>query len=530
MPKLIPLSSAALTRLDPQVAVPGYDRDQAQVGIVHFGVGAFHRAHQAAYLDDVISGGASTWGICGVGVLPHDRAIADVLRAQDGLYTLLTVDPTGTTTARVIGSHLLHLHAPDDPYAVLNILIDPATRIVSLTITEGGYSINDATGAFDPHDAQTLADLAHPTGVDSPAGGAGRANLTGVESSAAAAPPSSVLGFVVTALAARRAAGTDPFSIVSCDNIQGNGHVARAAVTGFAERVDPDLAAWIGRYAAFPSSMVDRITPATTATVSAAAANYGIDDGWPVRSEAFTQWVLEDTFSAGRPPLETVGVQLVADVAPYELMKLRLLNASHQVMSYLGLLAGYTYVHDVCRDPDFTPFLLDYMHHEAIPTLDPVPGINLDDYCTQLIERFSSDAILDTLARQTADGSDRIPKFVLPVIRAQLAAGGDIARATLALAAWSLYLDDTIAAHASTPSTGGAGDATVPVDRRLDALRAAAAAERAQPGAFLDQPDVFGDLARDPVLRAAFTGARAQLIDVGARAAVIALTREETLR
>lgn len=482
------LSAATLTELDSRIVIPGYDRAQASVGIVHFGVGAFHRAHQAVYLDDVLAGGGSDWGICGVGVLPHDRRIADVLQAQDGLYTLETVDSAGTATVRVIGSQLAHLHAPDNAYAVLDALADPATKIVSLTITEGGYSINDATGAFEPTDPATLADL------------------TGAE------VPSSVLGFIVAGLAARRAAGTVPFTVMCCDNIQHNGHVTRTAVIGFAEQRDPDLAAWIGEHVAFPNSMVDRITPATTPEVVEATAAYGIDDGWPVRAESFTQWVLEDRFSAGRPPLETVGVQIVPDVTPYEMMKLRLLNASHQLMAYLGILAGYRYAHEVCRDPDFVAYLLDYMHTEAIPTLAPVPGIDLDAYCDELIDRFSSEAIRDTLARLALDGSDRIPKFVLPVIEAQLAAGGDIRRATLALAAWSRYLD---------PATD-LGE-TVPVDRRLDSLRAAATRENTQPGAFLDQAEIFGDLGQNPVLRGAFIDARAQLARMGARAAVTAL-------
>ena len=483
------LSGKTVDQLNPHISVPVYDRSVVDVGIVHFGVGAFHRSHQAVYLDDALAGGELSWGVCGVGVLPTDQRIRDVLDDQDGLYTLLTVDTSGDSRARVIGSHVLHLHAPDDPFAVLDRLTDPAVRIVSLTITEGGYSVNDATGAFEPRDAATLADLA------------------------GAQPPATAFGFIVSALAARRAAGTPPFTVMSCDNIQHNGRVARAAITAFALHVDPELAEWIGQHVTFPNSMVDRITPATTPDVIAAVNRYGVEDGWPIRAEAFTQWVLEDNFSSGRPALDKVGVQLVEDVTPYEYMKLRLLNASHQVMSYLGLLAGETYVHDVCRDADFVGFLLAYMHKEAIPTLDPVPGVDLELYCNQLIDRFSSEAILDTLARQTVDGSDRVPKFLLPVIQAQLDAGRDIRRATLALAAWSRYLDPEL-----TPET-----APPPNDRRIDTIRAAAIAERSRPGAFLDQPDVFGDLGQDLILRTAFTRARSLLSQGGARAAVTLL-------
>jgi mannitol 2-dehydrogenase len=437
------------------------------------------------YVDSTLRTGDPTWGICGVGVLPGDRAIRDTLAAQDGLYTLLTVDPDGTTHARVVGSLLNHLHAPDDPQAVVNRLTDPGTRIVSLTITEGGYSISDVTGDFEPHDPATLSDL---EGAD---------------------PPASVLGFIVTALAGRRATGTPPFTVMSCDNIQGNGHVAKAAVTAFAARRDPNLAAWIAERVAFPNSMVDRITPATTDETRAAAASFGIADQWPVRSESFTQWVLEDSFSAGRPALDQVGVQIVDDVAPYELMKLRLLNASHQAMSYLGLLAGATYVHDVCRDPLFVRFLLDYMHQEAIPTLRPLSGIDLDVYCDQLIARFSSEAIRDTLARQVVDSSDRIPKFLLPVVAEQLRYGRDIHRCALVLAAWSLFI--------------AGGTDVDPTDKRVAELRVAAAAEQDTPGAFLTYRPVFGDLGSDPTLRSAFIDARAALGRVGARGAISAL-------
>ncbi|MBO3085745.1 mannitol dehydrogenase family protein [Cellulomonas fengjieae] len=483
------LDARALDSLDPRVAVPGYDRDQVEPGIVHLGVGAFHRSHQAMYVDRLLHEGDSGWGICGVGVLPSDRTIADVLHEQDGLYTLLTVDPDGRAEARVIGSHVAHLHAPSDPQAVVDRLADPATRIVSLTITEGGYGVNDATGEFEPRDPATLADLA------------------------GSSLPSSVLGLVVAALEVRRAARTVPFTVMSCDNIQGNGHVARTAVTAFARTRDADLADWIGQHVAFPSSMVDRITPATTAEVVAAVAALGVDDRWPVRSESFTQWVLEDRFSAGRPAFETVGVQVVDDVTPYELMKLRLLNASHQAMGYLGILAGETYVHDVCRDPLFVRFLLGYMHHEAIPTLRPVPGIDLSEYCDQLIARFSSEAIRDTLGRQVIDASDRIPKFLLPVVRAQLAAGREITRCALVLAAWCRYLEGTT----------DAGLTITAEDKRLSEIRAFAEAEKSSPGAFLTYEPVFGDLGSNPVLRDAFGAARTSLAHDGARAATAAL-------
>ncbi|KTR93141.1 mannitol dehydrogenase, partial [Microbacterium testaceum] len=481
------LTAAALPTLAANVSVPTYDRAAVRSRIVHFGVGGFHRAHEAMYLDRLLEAGHTDWGLCGVGVLPFDAPMRDALAAQDDLYTLVTTAPDGVSSARVVGSIVEYLFAPDDPEAVVAKLADVDTAIVSLTITEGGYGVDDATGAYDPRDELTLGDL----------DGLGT--------------PRSVMGLLTEALRRRRDAGIPAFTVMSCDNIQGNGHVARAALLGFAARRDPELADWIAENVSFPNSMVDRITPVTTdETRAAVAAEFGIHDRWPVRSESFEQWVLEDSFAAGRPPFDEVGVQLVADVEPYELMKLRLLNASHQAMSYLGILSGAEYVHDVCTDPLFVAFLQGYMHREAIPTLRPVPGIDLDAYCDQLIDRFGSEAIRDTLARQVVDGSDRLPKFLLPVVREQLAAGGPIDHAALVLAGWSVFLEGRTEGGEPTPA----------VDSRLDDLRAIVAAD---PAALLDYAPVFGDLGANERLRAAYLAARASLAERGARGAIQAV-------
>ncbi|WP_291053092.1 mannitol dehydrogenase family protein [Herbiconiux sp.] len=487
------LNTGTLGELDPAVAVPAYDRSAVTRGIVHFGVGAFHRSHEAMFVDRLLAAGASDWGIAGVGTLDGDAAMRDALGAQDGLYTLVTTAPDGEVEARVIGSIVDYIFAPGHPDAVLAALRDPATRIVSLTITEGGYGIIDATGAFEPRDPATLADL---------------------EGLPAGAAPTSALGFVTVGLRERRDAGQVPFTVMSCDNIQGNGHVARAAVLAFAARIDPALAEWIESSVSFPNSMVDRITPATTdESRERVSAEFGLDDRWPVLSESFVQWVLEDDFTAGRPAFDEVGVQLVADVEPYELMKLRLLNASHQAMSYLGLLSGAVYVHEVCRDRLFADFLLGYMTSEARPTLAPVPGVDLDEYSAELMRRFGSEAIKDTLMRQIVDGSDRIPKFLLPVVREQLRTGGEIERSVLVLAAWSRFIE----------GVADDGSALHPVDKRLDELRAAVAGEADAPGSFLDYAPVFGDLGADTRLRTAFVAARSRLAADGARATLEAL-------
>src|SRR4051794_1844089 len=398
-----PLDSASLPTLAGSVPVPTYDRSRVRPGIVHVGVGAFHRSHQAVYVDDLLQrGAAEEWGICGVGVLPADRRMAEAMAAQDCLYTLVVKHADGTFEPRVIGSIVEYLLAPDDPDAVVEKMAAETTRIVSLTVTEGGYNISAVTGEFDATAADVVADL-RP-----------------------GAAPRTSFGLVTEALVRRRERGLPPFTVVSCDNIQHNGDVARRTFAAFAALRDPDLGAWVEREVRFPNSMVDRITPATTDEDRAEVARrFGIEDRWPVVCEAFTQWVLEDRFGLGRPPLEDAGVQVVEDVEPYELMKLRLLNAGHQGLAYLGRLAGYELVHDAAQDPLFQRFLLGYMEEEATPTLRPVPGIDLDRYRRDLIARFSNPHIRDTLARLAFDGSERLPKWLLPVIRDNLAPGGE---------------------------------------------------------------------------------------------------------
>lgn len=494
----LPTLAEAAEALAATLPVPAYPRDPASAGIVHFGVGAFHRSHEAMFLDRLFHAdpeAAKTWGICGVGVLPSDAAMRDALVAQDFLYTLVTRAPDtadgaqGPVEGRVIGSIMDYLFAPDDYEAVIRRLAAPGTRIVSLTVTEAGYPVDDASGLFDPADASVVGDLADP---ESPHG---------------------VFGMITQALGRRRDAGVAAFTVMSCDNIPSNGAVARTALTSYASLVDPELGAWIEANVAFPNSMVDRITPATTdAGRAEVASRFGVDDVWPVLSESFEQWVLEDRFTLGRPAFETVGVQVVDEVAPYELMKLRLLNASHQAMSYLGLLSGFTTVHDACRDVRFRAFLLGYMHDEAVPTLAEVPGIDLDSYSGELIERFSSTAIADTLARQVVDGSARLPKFLLPVLRDELAAEGPIERMATVIAAWGVWL---------------ARDEGV-VDRWREPLVEAARREEHEPGALLGvrlgSADMFGELAHDARFVSAYLAARTVIVEQGPLASMAAVT------
>ncbi|EUA30126.1 mannitol dehydrogenase Rossmann domain protein [Mycobacterium xenopi 4042] len=342
-PSATKLNSAALANLP--IAAPDYDRSSIRVGIAHLGTGHFHRAHQAMYIDRLLRQGlAREWGICGVGVLRADRRIRDVLRAQDGLYTLVLANPDGSRDARVIGSIVDYRYAPEDWEGAIDVLAAPSTRIVSMTITEGGYS-----------------------------------------------PDGPAFALLTEGLARRRERGVTSPTIVSCDNIEDNGNLARRTVLEAAARRDRGLADWIATHTRFPNSMVDRITPATTAEiVSDVRCDFGVDDRWPVLAESFAAWVLEDDFGDGRPPLEQAGVLLVDDVSPYEAMKLRLLNAGHQCLCYFAWLCGYRFVHDAARDPLLAGFLLAYFDSEAAPTLKPVPGIDLGEYQRTLIERFAN--------------------------------------------------------------------------------------------------------------------------------------------
>lgn len=486
-----PLNAESLTRID-GAAVPAYDRTAVTPGIVHFGVGAFHRAHQAMYLDRLLAAdpAAKEWGICGVGVRPADSAMRDALVPQDGLFTLTLKHPNGDTETAVIGSIVEYLFAPDDPEAVLERLSDPATRIVSLTVTEGGYNFSPSTGEFDATNPDIVADLK------------------------GSAPPRTVFGLVTEALARRRDRGVPSFTVMSCDNIQGNGHMARSTFLAYARLRDQDLADWIESNTRFPNSMVDRITPATPPGLTdEVAARTGIADAWPVVAEPFTQWVLEDDFSMGRPALETVGVQVVDDVTPYELMKLRLLNAGHQALCYFGYLLGYRYVHDAASDADIRTLLRRYMIEEGSTTLQEMPGVDVESYINTLLERFANPAIADTIARLCQDSSDRIPKWLLPVIRERLASGQRSELAAAVVASWTRYAE----------GTDEQGDPIDVVDPLAAELVPRAKRSRTDPLAFVADRDLFGTLADEEEFTTPYLAALDSLRTKGARATLTEL-------
>ena len=481
------LSQAKLGALEPTVARPTYDRAQLRPAIVHIGVGGFHRAHQGLYLDDLAEQRITTeWGERGIGLLPGDRRMADVLSAQDYLYTVVERGAAGDV-ARVVGSLVGYVFAPAERQRALQILADPATRIVSLTITEGGYNVDDVTRIFDVNNPAVRADAQRPT------------------------EPQTVFGYITAALRRRRDAGVTPCTVLSCDNLQGNGAIARTAFVSFARMQDSALADWIDANVAFPNAMVDRITPQTTdADRTMLAETFGVADGWPVMTEPFRQWVIEDKFCNGRPPLEQVGVQIVPDVHPYETMKLRLLNASHQAMAYLGYLAGYRYADEVMGDIDFRTLIARFMDAEVTELLPPVPGIDLTEYKRTLLDRFANPKIKDTLARLATDGSDRMPKFVVPSLVEALEQGRPHRLLTLVVAAFMRYLR-------------GIDEQGQPItlnDARAGELQPLAQASRTDPRPLLAVRRVFGDLVDQEAWIAEANQAIRELDEQGARAAV----------
>ena len=404
--------------LPTEVKLPAYSLSDTRQGIAHIGVGGFHRAHQAYYTDALMNTGeALDWAICGVGLRAEDRRARDDLQEQDYLFTLFELGDSDDTEVRVIGAIRDMLLAEDDAQALIDKLADPQIRIVSLTITEGGYCIDDSNGEFMAHLPQIQHDLTHPH------------------------TPKTVFGFVCAALAKRRASGTPAFTVMSCDNLPHNGAVTRKALLAFAALLDPELRHWIDENVSFPNAMVDRITPMTsTAHRLQLADKHGIDDAWPVVCEPFVQWVLEDKFVSGRPAWEKVGVQFTDDVSPYEEMKIKLLNGSHLALTYLGFLKGYRFVHETMNDPLFVRYMRAYMDLDVTPQLAPVPGIDLTEYKDTLVARFSNQAIADQLERVCSDGSSKFPKFTVPTINRLIADGRETKRAALVVAAWALYL------------------------------------------------------------------------------------------
>lgn len=458
----IKINSNNLTLLSDDVITPSYDRSKVKAGIAHIGIGGFHRAHQAFYADELLEKhDVIDCGICGVGLLDSDRKIYNTLQNQDGLYTLLTKLSDGTCKARVIGSIVEFLFAPEHPAAVIDKLASSDIKIISLTITEGGYNYNEASDSFDFSTPQIQWDLQNPN------------------------KPKTVFGYITQALKLRKERKTEGCTIQSCDNIQGNGKLTKRMLTSFISKAEPDILDWVNKNVSFPNSMVDRITPVTTdADIQLLKDQFNIDDQWPVVCESFNQWVIEDEFIAGRPELDLVGAQFVEDVEPFENMKLGLLNAGHSVLGILGAIHGYGSIDQAVNDTDFEIFLRAYMDDEVTPVLEDLDGVDLEAYKDSLIERFKNPYIKDSVARICLESSAKIPKFMLSTLRAQLKVNGPISRLSFVIAAWSKY-------NLGVDENGN----TYPINDALSKeLQEAALKSLDFPNAFLELKSVFGDL------------------------------------
>ena len=455
------------------VPVPRYARDRLARRIVHIGVGGFCRAHLARYTDALAARG-DDWAITGLGLLPDDGAIGRVLRRQDHLYTLIEKGP-GEPQAAVVGSVVDFLHAPDPgDERALALIARPETAVLSMTITESGYG--------------ELSEAQRARGQVS------------------------TFDRIAAALARRRAEGTGALTILSCDNLPANGTAARRATVAAATRTDHQLGAWVEEHCTFPSSMVDRITPQTSAADRTWLREArGVDDGWPVVCEPFRQWVLEDDFAAGRPAWEDDGAIFSDRVGDWELYKLRLLNAGHSCMAYLAALAGITYVHEAIGTPSIRAFVEDLLYGEALPTLTAIPGHPREAYVASVLERFANPGVADQVARLCLDGSAKFPTFLIPTLTAQLEREGPISRGATALAGWARYLSEVDPADQAHDPAGALA--------REHAVRA-----RAEPRAFLDFREVFPAALRDsPRFTDAFARAYQSIVDRGPLTAMAGL-------
>ncbi len=477
------LSAAILAHPPAGIAVPRYDRGAVTPGIVHLGIGAFHRAHMAVYVDDLLDRDPS-WGIVGASLRRPDTK--EALEPQDGLYTVAIRDAAGTHP-RIIGSILGVLDANAERESLIALMASPQIRIVSLTVTEKGYCHDPATGELDARHPDIVHDLANPSA------------------------PRSAPGLIVEALARRRAAGTAPFTVLCCDNLPANGATVKRIVTRFAALREDGFGEWVAEQVAFPSTMVDRIVPATTdADREAVAALLGAEDAWPVMAEPFTQWVIEDRFTTGRPDFAAAGAQLTDEVEPFERMKLRMLNGSHSTIAYLGYLAGHEHVSDAVADPGFRKLIHGLMTEEVIPTLH-MPDVDLAAYRDQLLERFSNPALKHRTWQIAMDGSQKLPQRLLGTIRDRLAAGAPITRLALGVAAWMRYVT-------GVDEDGEAIDVRDPLALRMMAI-AADAGEDAEAlfDGLVALNEVFGtDLADNATFRNAVVEHLDTLFDQGA--------------
>ncbi|WP_276168201.1 mannitol dehydrogenase family protein [Zobellia alginiliquefaciens] len=456
------LNNKNLSKFSDEALIPQYDRSALKTGIVHVGIGGFHRSHEAYYTNQLLHDPAnSDWGICGIALLDFDTKIYNTLKEQDGLYTLIVKELDGTLTKKIIGSIVEYLFAPENPTQVIEKMASTDVKIITLTITEGGYNYNEATGSFDFTNPLVQQDLEHPQA------------------------PKTIFGYLTQALKLRKERGLPGCTIQSCDNIQGNGHMTERMLLSFVHMAEPDLVPWIKSNVSFPNAMVDRITPATSEKdITLLKDTSGIEDAWPVVCEPFKQWVIEDDFISGRPAWENVGAQFVEDVVPYEKMKLSLLNAGHSVLGILGALIGYETIDESVQNKAIQTFLHSYMDEEVSPTLGDLEGVDLKKYKQSLLQRFGNIYIKDQIDRICSESSAKIPIFILPTVNAQLENDGPIEHAAFVIAAWAIY-------------SAGVDEQGNPLnikDALESLLKEKALVAKDSPASFLEIESVFGKL------------------------------------
>lgn len=481
----VALSLGTLDQLPEGIARPTYDRAKLTPGIVHIGLGNFHRGHQAWYLHRLMQQGlAQDWAIIGAGVRPGDAAMRDRLLAQDCLTTLIELDPAGTS-AEVIGSMIDFVPVEEGHGPLIAAMSDPRIRIVSLTVTEGGY-YRDAHGKLDTRHPDIQHDMAHPD------------------------TPRTAFGAMVAALRNRKEAGIAPFTGQCCDNLQGNGAILRQTLVGLAQGIDPKLADWIDTTGSFPNSMVDCIVPATGDAERLRVLELGIKDAAPVTHENFRQWVIEDNFCLGRPDWDKVGATFTPNVHSYEAMKIRMLNAGHQVLANAGELLGRPTIASCMADPQIAGFFKKVQIEEIIPHVASVPGTSPTAYLDLITRRFSNPEIRDTTRRVAFDGSSRHPGFILPILREALAAGTPISGLALTEALWARMCY-------GTREDGSTIEANDPI---WSDLVATATRAREMPNVWLQQTQIYGELAADTRFATAFEGWLTDIWDNGTETAL----------
>jgi len=477
------LSDAVLKALPAEVAVPDYDRAEVKTGVVHLGIGAFHRAHQAVVFDDALASGDLRWGVLGASL--RSPGVRDQLNPQDGLYTLVVRDGSDERL-RVIGAGRRVLVGPEDPAALVAAMADADVHVVTLTVTEKGYRLDPATGDLLLDDADVAADLAD------------------------IAAPRTAPGFIVAALRARKAAGLKPFTVISCDNLPHNGKRIRAGVIAMARQIDPSLADWIETEGAFPQTMIDRIVPATIPDdIARLTARLGVEDQGMVKAEPFTQWVIEDRFAGERPDFAALGVQLTDAVEPWEDAKLRLLNGAHSAIAYLGALSGHEHVHKAVAVPAFRAYV-EALWEEAQTTLNPPPGLDIPAYRDELMARFSNSALMHRTRQIAMDGSQKLPQRLLAGAAERLAAGQGIDAMALGVAAWMKW-------QSGVTESGEGFVVDDPLASKTAELLAGAADDQARVSALLSLSAVFPPaLAADDRFAVAVTSAYLSLSQNGA--------------